>query len=292
MMRQATSLNNKFMAQDEFEKQAFFNVAEVDSAYMDMFGNWQKNPDKKSIINSETGEYISTVGKNYQIIQNKEYFETILDSLNRSGINYVPKQVHKMGTGKKTTLIVNLPDFDLFNNTSEIQTAELRISNSLDTTLSAETLLGWLRLICTNGMTAFEQDFKMRLLHKGDINAKTKDTIELYKDFDNTWQKNKQIIHRLGETNGDKQAVKEYIGDGEFTKSSLFKGERWAKKLLEKYQEEGEPNNLFDLYNINTNLISHSYGNQFSSKANMMALLNKEVRSWDKIFKTANVFNN
>jgi len=288
--RQATSLTKDVLTKEAFTRAAFFKVQTVPAAYMGLDGLFHRSPDKKSIINSEDGSYISTVGTNYSIVDNEEYFSGIVHALDESGIDYIPKQVHVAGNGKKTTMIVTLPQFSLFSGTREAQDAELRISNSLDTTLSAETLLGWLRLICTNGMTAFEQDFKMRMIHKGDIQAKSKDAIELYKDFDSTWQKNKQIIHRLGETNGDKQAVKEYIGDGEFTKSSLFKGERWARKLLEKWQQEGEPAGLWDLYNLNTNIISHAYGNQYSSKANMMDKLNQEVKNWDKIFKTSNVF--
>lgn len=282
MRRSAVSLSKAQISQEAFEQAAFWSPIEVDSAYMDTFGNWVKSPDKKAILRADTGEYISTVGRNYGIVDNRHYFEKVISALTEAEIQYKPMRVYD--DGKRTTMIVKLPSFSMFINTPEEQDFELRIRNSFDTTLSADTVLGLLRLICTNGMTTFDKSFEYRMVHKGDMIAKAEQAVMMYKNFQSVWQHTKDEITRLGETTATRQSVERYIGDGETSLNLLFKGERWAKKLQQKWQEENEPTNLWALYNMFTNIISHGYGSNFSSKQTKMVELNAEVKRWEKMF--------
>lgn len=288
MRRSARSLvemnGNGNISYEEFASTAFFNVNETDAAYLDEFGLWHKTPDKKALIRDD-GSYISTVGKNYSIIDNQEFFEGIIEALDEGGIEYVPKAVFSEGNGKRTSMIVTLPQYKMFEGTSEVQDFELRIRNSFDTTLAADSILGFLRLICTNGMTSFTEDFRFRMTHKGNVMKKAEDAVEMYQNFNNTWDYNKEVIERMSVTHGDKKAVSDYIGDGEFTANNIFTGPRWAGKLLTKWQESGETTNFWNLYNIFTYILSHEYGNNYSSKVNRMQMLNREVKSWNKRFK-------
>ena len=284
--RSATSLSKSYVDYDTFVEKSFFNVNEVDGFYMDLYGNMIKTPDKKVLVRDD-GSYISTVGKNYSIVDNKHYFDGVISALTQSEIDYTPKQVHVECNGKRTIMVVELPQFDLFPNTKETQKAELRIINSFDATLAADTILGFLRLICTNGMTAFDQQFRYKMVHKGDILLKAEQAIELYKNFENVWCMTKEQINKMGNSYGRKDAVAKYIGDGEVSLNSLFKGERWAKKLQEKWQQENEPVNLWDIYNIFTNILSHEYGHNYSSKLAKMEELNRESRKWNNIFEVS-----
>lgn len=285
-LRQARSISKEALTVDEFMNKAFFDVYETEAAYMDTFGNWQKSPDKKSLIRND-GSYVSTVGKNYSIVDNRKYFEGVINALSQAEVQYEPKQVYVEGNGRRTTMVVKLPQFALYPNTTEAQDFELRIRNSFDTTMAADTVLGFLRLICTNGMTAFDAQFSYRMIHKGDVLLKAEQAIELYKDFEGTWQRNKTIIERLGHSKGTKDAVRRYIGDGEVSLNSMFKGERWASKLQQKWYEANETTNLWDLYNIMTSIISHEYGHNYSSKVNKMQELNKEVKNWNRLLEVS-----
>lgn len=281
-LRQARSISKDALTVDEFMNKAFFDIYETDAAYLDQYGNWEKITDKKSLVRSD-GSYVSTVGKNYSIVDNRKYFEGVIGALSQAEVQYEPKQVYVEGNGRRTTMVVKLPQFALYPNTQEAQDFELRIRNSFDTTMAADTILGFLRLICTNGMTAFDAQFSYRMIHKGDVLLKAEQAIELYRDFEGAWQRNKAIIEQLGHSKGSKDAVRRYIGDGEVSLNSIFKGERWASKLQQKWYESNETTNLWDLYNMMTYIISHEYGHNYSSKVNKMQELNREVKSWNRL---------
>lgn len=299
MRRSATSLRQQGLDMSTFEKEAFFKVREVPAAYLQRSneldpGVWVNAPDKKALVRDDDGSYISTVGRNYSIVDNRQFFNGVANMLDQSGIQYKPKQVFVEGNGKRTTMIAEIPKFNLFeHDLKEVQNFELRIQNSFDTTLAADVLAGWIRLTCYNGMTAFTEDFKFRMVHKGNIMLKAEEAVELYRNFENVFMSTKDIITNLASSNGNRMAISNYIGDGEVSNNPIFVGPRWAKKLHAHWQQEGEPNNLWQLYNIFTYILSHEYGHNYSSKLTVMDRLNKEVRTWPKKFKVvgANPFN-
>lgn len=282
MQRSAISLKQKPLDLYSFQEQAFFKTQEVPAFHL-VNGNFEIIPDRKSIIRKDTGAYISTVGKNYSIIDNRNYFESITENLTEGGIDYIPKQVWTEGNGKRTTMIVTLPQFKMYSGTSEQMDMELRIRNSFDTTLAADAIMGFLRLICTNGMTAFEREFQMKMRHKGDIKKKTEETVELYQNFEGVYERNKQRIEMMGNTEGNKDKIAAYIGNGTMTSQPIFKGERWATKIHEEWMQINQAVNLFALYNMFTEIISHRYGSNYSSKLAKMDELNREVLKWGKL---------
>lgn len=283
MQRTARSIIKESLTKEQFEHKAFFNVHETEAAMLDQYGNWSRIPDKKVLIR-EDGSYVSTVGRNYSIVDNQNYFEGVIQALTEAEIDYIPKQVYVEGNGRRTNMVVELPKFSLYPNSTEEQRFELRIRNSFDTTMAADTVLGFLRLVCTNGMTAFDTKFNYRMIHKGDITSKAQDAIELFKTFEGTWERNKRMIEHMGNSHGNRMEISRYIGNGEVTLNPIFKGERWAAKLQEKWQEHNETTNLWDLYNMFTYIISHEYGHSYSSKLNKMEELNKDVKRWNNIF--------
>jgi aldehyde:ferredoxin oxidoreductase len=132
-------------------------------------------------------------------------------------------------------------------------------------------------------MMSFTQDFNFRMHHKGNIQKKAKDAIDLYKGFEQVWMSDKDRIDRMANTNGDRAAVARYIGDGEQSYNQVYKGERWAGKLLNAWQEDGEPTNHWRLYNNLTNIASHHAGHDYSSKLNLMSKINLEAERWPKL---------
>lgn len=55
MQRQARSIQKESITMQDFQSRAFFNVLETDAAYLDQYGNWQKSPDKKSLVRADNG---------------------------------------------------------------------------------------------------------------------------------------------------------------------------------------------------------------------------------------------
>ena len=85
MQRRAVSLKQKSLDLYSFQEQAFFETQEVPAFHL-VNGNFELIPDRKSIVRKDDGSYISTVGKNYSIIDNRNYFESITDNLTEGGI--------------------------------------------------------------------------------------------------------------------------------------------------------------------------------------------------------------
>lgn len=284
-LRTASSLRNSLkqpIAQETFNKAVDMRFFKTDNAYFGTDGLWHKSPDKVSIID-ENGVYRSTVGTNYVIEQNRTLVDRVFEAFTDGNVDYKPLQFFDNGTS--FNMVVELPQFNIYTGTGELQTAIVNINNGIDTFTAASIIEGLIRQVCTNGMMAFDSNFNYRMIHKGDMVKKASEAIELYKQFDGSFARTKQVIERLGNTTGKKSAIAKYVGDGEVSLNPIFKGERWAAKLLDKWQYEGEPTNLWDMYNIFTDLISHEYGNKYSSKLNKQKELNKEVSRWSNIFE-------
>ena len=269
------------LTEEGFRNKAFFNVHEVDAAY-NVNGQWVKSPDKKTLVRDDF-TYVSTVGKNYSIVDNQKFFNTVIETLTEGQIQWVAKSVYVEGNGRRTNMVVSLPQFKMYQD-GELIDMELRIRNSFDTTLAAVTQLGWLRLVCTNGMTTFNDTFKFSMRHKGDIASKAEEAINLYKGFDEVWKKDKEVIEWLGNSYGEKDKIKDYIGDGELTNNPILKGERWSKRLLNAWESKNCTSNLYDIYNIFTEAISHDYGKNYSGKITKLEALNKDVAVWNRRF--------
>jgi len=281
MKRSAVSLIGQDLTIEQFHETAFFDVKEV-PAYHKIGENFHPIPNKKCILREDNDQYLSTVGANFSIIDNKHYFNAVIKTLGESAISYKPKQAWIEDNGT-TNMIVELPDFKMFKGTDEEQYGEARFSNYFNAMGKAKAILGSVRLICTNGMTAFTQDFKMNMTHKGDIEQKTKDAVELYLDIDNVFKDTESFITQLGNTYANKDKVAAYIGDGTFTAQSLLTGERWTKKIYTEWQQVNETVCLWNLYNMFTEIFSHRYGSNYSSKQRKQEQLNREVYKWKSL---------
>ncbi len=282
MRRAAVSLKNQDLTFDQFKQKAFFDVEERPAYYRDRFGSMVSIPNKKTLVRADTGDYLSTVGNNFQPITNENYFKAVMETMGDANIQAVPKQVWVEDNGT-TGMIVQMPQFQMFKGTSEEQIPEARFYNYFNAMGKAQTILGSVRIICTNGMTAFESDFRFHISHKGNIEQKIEDAVKLYMDVDNVYKRTEDMITRLGNTNGDKDKVAAYIGNGEITGQPMLTGERWTKKIQEEWQAANETVNLWLLYNLFTEIFSHRYGSNYSSKQRKQVQLNKEVVKWEKI---------
>ena len=280
MRRTAVSLKGKDLTVEQFQSTAFFEVEERQAFYRDPFGSMFEIPNKKTLVRKDTGEYLSTVGKNFSVIDNKHYFDAVIETLGEAEIDYRPKQAWVENDGT-TNMIVSMPAFDMFKGTEEVQAAEARFSNYFNAMGRAKAVLGSVRLVCTNGMTAFDQNFQFNMTHKGNIEDKVKEAVELYMDIDNVYKQTEDRIIQLGNTNANKDKVALYIGDGEFTAQPLLTGDRWARKINEEWRALNETVNLWALYNMFTEIFSHRYGSNYSSKQRKMEQLNREVAKWN-----------
>lgn len=287
MRRGAISLRDLKPYSNHGDFEAELNALRYDEtdaySYNPVTMQMEKVPNRKSIINANTGEHIAFVGKKFNYVQPAEHIPATLEALNKGGIEYVPRNLHVVEGGAMLVVVLDLPQYTLFRNTKEEQTAQFLYKFFYNAKGCDHGMFGLLRMICTNGAIAFDAEMSYKLHHGQNIQEKAVEAIELYKDFDQVWATQNEKINWLAERKATRPAMERYIGDGENSLSTVFKGQRWAGKLLEKWQEEGQPVNAWDIYNMQTNLISHSLGSNYSTKLNYMAQLNREVKKWNQL---------
>jgi hypothetical protein len=285
MRRSARSIKEyKNLSKFEFDSALNMKIDEAPSFYRDQWGTMREHEERKVLIR-EDGSPIANVGKRFEYVQPSEHIASTLHQLDNSGIDYTPRHLHIVGNGQQIVAVVDLNDFDLYKGTEEAQKMQFLYKFFYNAKGSDQGMVGMLRMICTNGMLSFDKEMSYKLHHKGNMTERAKGAIELYQDFEGSWRRNTQVIERLGNATGDRLAISDYIGDGEYTNQPLFKGERWAKKIQTKWQDAGEPTGLWDLYNMMTHTISHEYGHEHTSKMDKMAVLNRDVRTWQSRFK-------
>lgn len=287
MRRSAISLKDlkPYNTNDDFEAELqALRYDETDAySFNPVMNEIVKVPNRKSIINANTGEHIAFVGKKFNYVQPAEHIPATLEALKKGGVEYVPRNLHVVENGAMLIVVLDLPQYTLFRGGVEEQVAQFLYKFFYNAKGCDHGLFGILRSICTNGSIAFDAEMQYKLHHGQNIQRKAVEAIELYKSFDKIWATQQDKTSWLAERKGTKAQVARYIGDGENSLSTVFKGERWAKKLLERWQQENEPTNAWDIYNMETNLISHQLGSNYSTKLTYMAQLNREVSKWNQL---------
>lgn len=114
-------------------------------------------PNKKAIINGETGELVSVVGNEYRIIPNASVFGEFDNALAESGIDLTGayKTVHSCNNGASTILGYSFPAYETTITDREVgDVVRLSVTalNSYDGTSPFVARFSQDRLICQNSM--------------------------------------------------------------------------------------------------------------------------------------------
>lgn len=110
-------------------------------------------PNVKSIVRLDTNEYISTVGEDYKIITNEELLTKTLSQLDDLGYQYVIDDSHCFKSNAKMKLCLRFPEITVQDDKSESDFT-MYIHNSYNREEGIRLFMGFIRLICTNGMIA------------------------------------------------------------------------------------------------------------------------------------------
>jgi hypothetical protein len=284
MRRSATSLKEyRDLSQEDFEAEiSKIRYSAADSYYYDHNGTLRKS-NEKMIIREDGSAVKGGRSRHFNWVQPGEHIPATLEQLRKEEINFTTRNFHVIGNGAKLIVVLDLDDFVYGKGTSEEQKMQFLYQFYYNGMGRDQGQLGRLRLICTNGSVSFTSVMSYKLHHKGNMTQRAKDAIGMYKNFNEVWVSDNERIEEMANSKGTRSLVARYIGDGETSLSTVFKGERWAKKLLESWQELGEPVNAWDLYNMQTALISHSLGSDYSTKLGYMNQLNRETQKWKQL---------
>jgi hypothetical protein len=264
----------------------FFNVSKQPVyRQVNNFGvYYEPMPNIRAIVNDRTGQTLSIMSKDYEPVSDEQALTKFLEIFDNADITLTPIKHHvnvsKDGVrGRVTYMEMEIPNLALFPDTLEEQRCRVIIPNSYDGTTALSFRLMYWRLICLNGMMGWKEDFTMKIKHRKGAEDRLQDAIQLYLHED-VYQTQQKIEEMQGKT-GLRDNIMLYLQS-----NPVLPGERWAERLLGNWLRKETTENFWQLYNIFTDEITHSYGKNFGSKLNKMEVLNREVKNWDRLLTT------
>ena len=232
-------------------------------------------PKHKTIINSETNEVISVVGEGYNVIQNNVAVPKYEEALFRSKLDTrgMMRKVSSSHDGARTVVTYTFPAHEMEVAEGDPMYLQTTFLNSYDGTWKLGSLLGALRLACTNGQVvhdSFSSFFgkHTKSLDVDDVVKKLERSLDVYMENIELW---KQY-----------PTTKVSALDAEKVLFALSKGSKKTSKILKEthsryVNEMGR--NLWALFNTLTDWSSHTQVRKESNKPSIIISREQKVRS-------------
>ena len=111
-------------------------------------------PTQKALINVATGEPISTVGINYQVVDNETVFGQLEDAIRLSNLdtNGMERNISTSHNGGRTVLSYTFPEHRIAIKKGDEVDLTITALNSYDTSWRFRVLGGAFRILCANGL--------------------------------------------------------------------------------------------------------------------------------------------
>lgn len=110
-------------------------------------------PNKKALVHTDDASYISTVGKNYRVIQNEEVFSKLASSMAESTLDLDGFTVSRTSstTNARSLVSIVLPAHQIETRKGDMTNLQLLTRNSYDGTWKFQVDVGGFRIACANG---------------------------------------------------------------------------------------------------------------------------------------------
>jgi len=223
----------------------------------------------KAIVNLHTEELLGVVGKDYQIVDNRTVCNAAMNIAESLG-----GRVGKAGAmhsksyakGSKIGFHADLGKFDVGGDEMRKQ---MFITSSHDGSSSLTIRLAVFRLICTNGMMAYDDSVGncIKIRHKGNINQAISHAIHKIRLAEGFFTKTRHDLEKMrtvGTTTQDAVRFSEKLfpkTKAKKTGDKLVVTPQTAKKrsrIVELYKEQDMPSrDVYRLYQAATEYIDH-----------------------------------
>lgn len=241
-----------------------FNVRLDPAYYKDGNNNVIAIPNRYVTIREDTNEPLAIVGSHYRVQPHIDNIEMVADILDKLGLEYTVTNFVE-GARVYSRFILEQKILLTGDNKSKLY---IDVTNSYDGTKSFEILLALYRMICTNGMYGFANEFTLRRIHSQNLfidmqlleNLQT--SVDAYsirfRNFFNTIVSEKPIPQNILEEN-------------------------FGIRLINKAEELVEvPNgSAWDQYNSFTNAITHTDNKQITKLNHHKLLMNLFVNYYN-----------
>lgn len=224
----------KYVSMPVFEKPVFFTTD----------GNDRLLAEKHKAIVVDT-DLVAVQKKSYKLIPNSEVILPVMENLSKLNHEWKIDKKHSFMSPTKMRVNIQFPGMS-FSDAESKSDVCLTVTNSYDGSNKVQFIWGALRLICTNGMTLFEQVGET-------ISAKHTcnfDISKLQHDIDAVYNRIPMIQERINLLSASEFTMTDEIAD----KIESNFGKRAMGYIN---QEQPDTSNYWAVYNALTYYISH-----------------------------------
>jgi hypothetical protein len=235
-------------------------------------------PDKRAIINKDTGQVIGIVGKNYVPVPNRQLLDDFCSILQESEIDFEILNTHLIRGGSKTIVEILFPLLKVDVQAGDKLQLKGYLINSFDGFSSAILEFGFIRLVCKNGMVVGKKEMIISARHVGRIDEKIVKGFKLY--IEEKEREVKAFTKQLMEFKFEKKKGFEII------EKSKWIAKKYHGDLIKRYEEEFANLGSLDawgLYNVFTFVITNKMQVNVETRMALYKKLNKETKNWQSL---------
>jgi len=238
----------------------------------------------------DTKEVLGTTSEQYGLVQNSALMEVAHTALQRRGLTDFKEKVIVTGGGQRVFMEFSFENKQLKSDVGDVFGYKLVMKNSFDRTLRASLELGFMRLICKNGMATLEKEFSATKKHSTLI------TVDFVGEaVDNALERGPEALKIFGQlANVSLTHEQGLFVLANFQERNLLSGK--VKESVAaiwnapKYAED-KARNLYSLYNAVTQHLTHDVENEryeYANKTNgtvLLTLVNAARKGGDTLKK-------
>lgn len=226
---------------------------------------------RSMIIREDKDEFVSVVSDDYLLIPNRLVLDSLMKEFNTIIDNKKKPQVFSNGSYSSISFNLRYPQQEI--KVGDTVGAVIRLENSYDTTKALRVSMNALRLVCSNGMTVDKPLFQSKMKHIGNVNASdvVSDMIQSIgeKGEETFLSLNEQFIE-MANTSLTPEIKQKFI-------ETLAEYPNYVTEHIVRQITEGQPKDLWDLYNCVTYVTTHEMDRNKFSTLKAEEELNKEI---------------
>ena len=255
--------------------EALFPVREVPAIvtgneWSDSFAQNAVNTGHKFIVREDTGDVLSCMTNEYQLVTNQEIFDASKDALRKVGA--IEREVKVLNDGRRTVWRYTIPKVKVKIAANDYVNPEIMLRNSYDGSWEIGVIAGAYRLVCSNGMVIGVVLSKKTNRHSI-YNPRISNLPELISEtIENTADVFEHDFALMLDTKVAQQHVKELIS---MIPTNVMEG-------FVQYLCAHKPHNYWDLFNAATWVNTHHMNRNFSSTHKFESKIFPSIRKWTK----------
>jgi hypothetical protein len=126
-----------------------------------LFGNFRE----------DTGECLGSTSDQYGLIQNEDILDAAKAAMSARGMKDFKESIVIAGGGARMYASYTFEDRTLATEKGDLFGYQITVQNSFDRSLRGSIVLGFRRLICSNGMATTEKDFALTAKHSSRVSV-------------------------------------------------------------------------------------------------------------------------